>query len=249
MKIQLKTPAEIEIMRKGGAILAQILQNIKNNVTPGITTRTLNELAENLIRAYGVIASFKNYRGYPASICTSVNEEVVHAIPSDRILKTGDIISIDCGIQYQGLHVDATIIAYLSPLKAELYQLINIAEKALTEGIKMARNGNHVGDISHTIETIVKNAGYSIVKELTGHGVGHTLHEPPAIPNFGAAGSGAQLLTGTTLAIEPIINFGSADIKTNKDGWTIVTKDQSPSVQIEHTIVITESGPEILTAI
>lgn len=249
MSIIIKSPEELAIMKNNGQILAIILESLKKAVQPGIKTEDLNMLAEELINKYHVQSSFKNYRGYPSYICTSLNEEVVHSIPSKRVIHSGDIISIDCGIFSDGFHVDATVVAYLEPLSPEIKKFLATVEQALQNAINIAIPGNKVGDISFSIESTVKKEGYSPVKELTGHGVGRTLHEPPPIPNFGKKNAGPALVPGMTIAIEPIVNFGERYIETLPDGWTIVTRDRSPSIQIEHTIAITKNGNEILTKI
>lgn len=247
MSIILKTQEEIQIMREGGKILAEILETLKKHTKAGIKTKELNSLAEELMRKFGVEASFKNYRGYPASICISVNDEVVHGIPGEREIKKSDIISIDCGVFYKGLHTDSAITILIPPVKPDIKKFVKAVQQALENGIAMAIPGNHVGDISNTIQKTVEKEGYSPVRNFIGHGVGKFVHEDPQIPNFGKKGKGPVLKPGMTLAIEPIINMGERYTKVLPDKWTAVTKDGSLCAQIEHTIVVTNKKPEILT--
>lgn len=247
MSIILKTPEEIQVMHEGGKILAKILETLKTHTKAGVKTIELNNLAEELMREFGVEASFKNYRGYPASICTSVNEEVVHGIPGERELKEGDIISIDCGVFHKRLHTDAAITIFILPVAPEVKKFVKTVQQALENGIAEAIPGNHVGDISNAIQKTVEKEGYSPVRKFIGHGVGKFVHEDPQIPNFGKKGKGPVLKPGMTLAIEPIINMGKRYTKILSDKWTAVTVDGSLCAQIEHTVIVTNKKPEILT--
>lgn len=247
MNITLKSPEELKIMREGGKILAEILETLGEKATAGIETGFLDEEAEKLMKQYNVSASFKGYRGYPKSICTAVNEEIVHAIPGKRILKEGDILTIDCGVYHQGFHTDAAITIPIGTIRPEVAIFLKTTERALYETIDICKPGIHIGDISATIQKIIESKGFSPVHSLTGHGVGKNLHEPPMVPNFGNRGAGPALKPGMTLAIEPIVNMGKQYTQTRSDGWTIVTADGSLSCQFEHTIAITTTGAEILT--
>lgn len=245
--IKIKTAKEIEIMRLGGKILANCLKETAILAVPGASTFDLDFFAEKYIKDHGGIPSFKGYHGFPATLCTNLNNVVVHGIPrKDEILKEGDIISIDCGVIYKGLHTDATVLVGVGKISDIKKKFISVAEEALAKGIETIKPGSFVGRISEEIEhQIVKN-GYSVVTELTGHGVGRNLHEAPVIPNH-YEGKGPELAPGMTLAIEPIFAMGSPKIETLRDNWTIVTVDNSPAAQIEHTVLVTESGYEILT--
>lgn len=249
MEIPIKTPAEIETMRKCGRILSSLLQKLKENAKPGTTTLDLDTLALKICEEENVKPAFLGYKGYPAVICSSVNDEVVHAIPTKKELKPGDLLSIDCGIILDGMITDAAVSLVIEGEKnPEAENLIKVAEHALMSGIKQIRPGNKTGDIGFAIQKIVHKAGYHIVKELTGHGVGRKLHEPPIVNNYGKLGEGFTLKPGMTLAIEPIIATGTRFIKTLADNWTIVTRDHSLAIQVEHTVLITPQGNEILTA-
>jgi len=234
-------------MRISGKILSQILKKVKEKVKPGIKTIELNDYAESLMKEYKVVPSFKGYREYPAVICTSVNQQIVHAIPGNTVLQPGDIISIDAGVIYKDYHSDSTITVALDPITPENKKFIRTAEKALFNAIKVATMGTHIGDISYIIQKTIESAGYSIVKEFTGHGIGKNLHEQPIIPNFGKKGKGPALQSGMTIAIEPIAAMGKPHMQILADNWTAITKDNSNAVQVEHTILITPTGPEILT--
>lgn len=243
----LKTREEITIMREGGKILALILHELAKKIQPGITTEILNKEAENLFTAWKVEPSFKGYHGYPASICTSVNEEIVHAIPGKRLLLEGDIITLDAGVFHKGFHTDAAITVPVGAIKPEIKSFLKTVESSLYKAISLIRPGIKIGDLSEFIQKTVEGKGYSAVHDLTGHGIGKTLHEPPMIPNFGKKNTGLSLVPGMTIAIEPIVNMGQRFMKTLNDGWTIVTRDGSLSCQFEHTIAITTKGAEILT--
>ncbi len=248
--IIIKTKREIELMRKASAIVAEALLAIKGYVAPGVSTRELEEIAEDIIRTRGAKPAFKGYRGYPASICASVNDTVVHGIPSGSIvLKEGDIISVDLGVVYKGYIGDAAITVPVGEVKPEVKRLLEVTEKALYIGIKQAKVGRRVSDISHAIQEFVESKGYSVVRNFVGHGVGRSLHEDPQIPNFGPPGKGPKLKAGMTLAIEPMVNAGRYEVKVMEDGWTAKTVDGSLSAHFEHTVLVKKSGPEILTKI
>ncbi len=246
--IQIKSQREIELMRKAGHILEMTRQMLAEHVKPGISTHQLDQLAENFIVHLGATPSFKGYHGFPGSICTSVNEVVVHGIPSvKKILHEGDIITLDFGVNYKGYHADSATTYPVGQIKPEIKKLLDVTEKALYVGLEKAKPGNHVSDISHAIESFVKPHGYGIVEEFTGHGIGRELHEEPYVPNFGKANLGPILKPGMTFCVEPMINLGTKRIKVLTDNWTTVTTDHKPSAHFEHMIVITETGYEILT--
>lgn len=245
--ISIKTPEEIKLMREAGSILASVLAKLRTKVAPGITTEELNLYAEKSIIEKGGIPAFKGYHGFPKTLCTSINEEVVHSIPGNKALKDGDIISIDCGVIYKGYYSDAAITVGVGEIKESIKKFIEIGRKSLMAGISEARPGNHIGDISNAIQTTIEKNRYSVVRDLVGHGVGKNLHEEPQIPNFGAKGEGPQIKPGMTFAIEIMANMGRPEVITLQDGWTIVTRDNSLSMQVEHTVLITKNGNEILT--
>lgn len=246
--IPIKTSEEIAIMRRAGRVLKEALDLAGAAVRPGISTAELNRLAEEYICSHdGCSPAFKGYKGFPAALCTSVNEEVVHGIPSeDRILQEGDIIGIDCGVLFNGFYVDAARTFIVGKADHATYQFVKTVKEALTQAVKIIREGAHVGDISAIIQKIVERHGYSPVIECTGHGVGRELHEPPEILNSGSKGTGATLKAGMTLAIEPIANMGRSEVKTLDDRWTVVTADGSFSAHFEHTVLVTYNGSEIL---
>lgn len=245
--IVIKTPREIDSMRKAGKIVANTLEMIERHIKPGITTKELDEIAEDYILSQGALPSFKGYRGFPASICASINEEVVHGIPGLRVLKDGDIISIDVGAFIEGYHGDAARTFPVGEVTSEVLDLIEVTKQSFFEGIAFAKNGYRLSDISHAIQAHVEAKGFSVVRDYVGHGIGQRMHEDPQIPNYGPPGKGPRLRTGMALAIEPMVNLGGYEVKTLKDGWTVVTADGSPSAHYENTIVITDDGPEILT--
>lgn len=250
MAITIKTPEEIKIMRESGKILAQVLNDIKEYAEIGKTTKQLDQYAEKLMKKYNVEPSFKGYQGFPAILCTSVNEQVVHTIPSDYILKDGDILTVDCGVLHKGFHSDSAITILLGNVPEKTKEFVFVVRKALTEAIKKVKDGVNLNVIGSTIEKIVEGQhGYSVVKELTGHGIGRQLHEDPFIVNFREISPGPILKEGMTIAIEPIVAMGSNQILTLNDKWTIVTADKMPSCQWEHTVLVTKDGAEILTQI
>lgn len=249
MAIVVKTPEEIRLMREAGKILATILQALVEQVRPGIRTRDLDNLFAREVVKSGARSSFKGYRGFPASICTSVNEEVVHGIPGDRILCDGDIVSLDAGIIYKGFQGDAAVTVGVGQISDEAEHLIRVTEGALQAGIGAARHNSHLGDVSAAIQQYVESRGLSVVREYTGHGIGRQMHEDPQIPNYGNAGEGPVLAKGMTLALEPMVNAGVWNTRVKDDRWTVLTADGSLSAHFEHTIAITNGKAEVLTAV
>lgn len=248
MAVSIKSEREIELMRQAGKILAKVHEELGKAVRPGVSTWELNELGERLIRQHDCIPNFLNYHGYPASVCVSVNEEVVHGIPKkERILKEGDIVSLDAGLIYRGYHSDAARTHYVGQVSPEVQKLVEATRNSFYEGIKMAKAGNHLYDISNAIDAYISGFGYGIVRDLVGHGIGTNLHEDPQIPNFRQKRRGLKLQPGMTLAIEPMINMGRADVEWLDDDWTVVAEDGLPSAHYENTILITDGEPEILT--
>ncbi|MBT6068155.1 type I methionyl aminopeptidase [Candidatus Peregrinibacteria bacterium] len=248
MQTRIKTAEEIEAMRKGGKVLAGALKALEAFVKPGITGKQIDEFTENYIKDHGMTPGFKGYRGFPGTVCLCINDVVVHGIPnSNQIIRDGDIVTIDCGVIYQGLYTDSAVTYIIGNALEETVKFVKKVQKALYEGIKQIKPGRRLGDIGHTIEKAVKKEGYHIVRELVGHGIGEHLHEDPHVPNFGKKNTGMALKPGMTFAIEPIVGLETGEIKTLKDGWTIVTPDRSLSCQWEHTVLITHNGYEILT--
>lgn len=248
MSIAIKTEQEIQLMRESCRLLADVFQNLEKAIRPGISTMEINILGDQLIRKHGCIPNFLHYNGYPASICVSVNDEVVHGIPrKNHILKEGDIVSLDAGLIYQGYHSDMARTFGVGRISPEAQQLIDATRQSFFEGIKMARAGNHLHEISNAIDAYIKPFGYGIVRDLVGHGIGTHLHEEPQVPNFAQLKRGPKLRAGMTLAIEPMINMGRADVEWLDDDWTVVTEDGSWSAHYENTILVTEGEPEILT--
>ena len=246
--IHRKSAAEIAIMQEGGRVVAKVLQRMKEVVKPGITTMDIAEDADHMARTLGVVPAFKGYNGYPAVICVSVNEEVVHGIPSrSRVLKDGDIVGLDFGALYNGFYADAAVTLSVGETLPETLRLLEVTRDALYIGIEAAIVGNRIGDISHAVQSHVEKNGLSVVKVFVGHGIGRNLHEEPQVPNYGDSQWGVRLKKGMTLAIEPMVNAGSDDVRVLDDGWTAVTSDGSLSAHFEHTIAVTENGPKILT--
>lgn len=248
MSVTIKSKTEIELMREAGKILARTHEELEKAIKPGISTYEIDRLGEEIIRSYGCIPSFLHYQGYPASICVSVNDEVVHGIPSkNRILQEGDIVSLDAGVIYKGYHSDAARTHAVGEISKETKRLIDVTRESFFEGIKFAVNGNHLADISRAIQNYVESNGYSVVRDLVGHGIGKNLHEDPQIPNFAGKRRGIRLRPGMTLAIEPMVNGGRYEVNWLDDDWTVVTRDGSLSAHYENTVLITEDGPEILS--
>lgn len=248
--IILKSPREIEIMRKANQIVAKTHQYLKELISPGISTAEIDKKGEAFIKKHGAEPSFKGYRGYPASVCISINDEVVHGIPSkNRFLKEGDIVSLDIGTFYKGFCGDAARTFPVGEVSKQAQKLMNVTTEALEKGIKKAVCKNHLSDISHAVQTYAEKNKFSVVREYVGHGIGRDMHEAPQIPNFGSPGHGPVLKEGMTLAIEPMVNIGDYKVKTLDDNWTVVTKDGSLSAHFEHTIAVTKNGPEILSKV
>lgn len=248
MSVTIKSPREIELMREAGRILAQVHDELGKIIRPGISTYEIDKEGEKMIRDFGCVPSFLNYNGYPASICVSVNEEVVHGIPSKkRILKDGDIVSLDAGVVYQGYHSDAARTHAVGRISAEAQKLIEVTRQSFFEGIKYAGPGNYLHDISNAVDGYASGFGYGVVRDLVGHGIGTHLHEDPQIPNYRQKSRGIRLTAGMTLAIEPMINAGTYKVCWLDDDWTVVTKDGALSAHYENTVLITEDGCEILS--
>lgn len=245
--IHIKTSEEIEAMREGGRILAEILHELALAAKIGMRTEELNIKAEALMAKFNVAPSFKGYHGFPGVICTSVNEEVVHAIPGKRVLQDGDIISIDGGVIHKGFHTDAAVTIMLGNVKPEVRIFVKTVAQSFEKGLAAIKPGAHIGDIGCAIQQWIESHGYSVVRDFIGHGVGRNLHEEPEVPNFGKKGKGPALIPGMVIAVEPIIAMGARFIDILGDKWTAVTRDSKPACQIEHTIAITSSGYEVLT--
>ena len=248
--ITIKSTREIELMREASQILVQTRQALFEMIQPGASTEALDQIADRTIRTLGGIPSFKDYEGYPKSICTSVNDVVIHGIPSKKvILKEGDIISIDIGVNVKGYHADSAFTYPVGKISDEAQKLLDITEKALYIGIEQAFPGNHVSNIGHAIEQYIKPYGYGIVETFTGHGIGKDLHEAPQVLNYGPKNQGPKLKPGMTICIEPMVNLGTKDVQVLQDGWTVVTKDKRLSAHFEHMVLITEDGCEIMTTL
>jgi len=245
--IILKGRREIELMRRAGRVVAEVLAVLEKHIAPGVTTLELNRIAEEALSRRGAIPAFKGYRGFPASICVAINQEVVHGIPSLKKLAEGDIISIDIGAIVEGYYGDAAATFPVGSIDEEKERLLKVTREALWQGIKQAVAGNRLSDISHAIQKHVESNGFSVVRDYVGHGIGREMHEDPQVPNFGPPGRGPRLRPGMTLAIEPMVNAGTHEVITLSDGWTVVTADGKPSAHFEHTVAITEEGPDVLT--
>ncbi|NTW76177.1 MAG: type I methionyl aminopeptidase [Syntrophaceae bacterium] len=243
----LKLPEEIERARASSQIVAEVLNKLRDKVKPGVATKELDRFAEEIALKRGAKPAFKGYRGYPYSLCTSVNEEVVHGMPSERMLKEGDIISLDFGVFYKGFFGDAAITLPVGKIAGNAQKLIEVTEQSLYAGIEQAKEGNRLGDISSSVQQIVEAPGFSVVRDFVGHGIGRNLHEDPQIPNYGKKGRGIELKSGMILAIEPMVNQGDYKVIILKDGWTVVTEDGKLSAHFEHSVAITENGPDILS--
>lgn len=245
--ITLKSDSQVKLMREAGRIVAETHDLLAKMIAPGVTTQELDKAAEDYIRRRGAVPAFKGYNGFPASICASVNEEVVHGIPGLRKLQSGDIISIDIGAVKNGYVGDSAVSHPVGIVSAEKLKLLEVTRESLKEGLKYASPGNRLSDISHAVQGFVEKHGFSVVRDYVGHGIGREMHEEPQIPNFGRAGHGPRLEKGMTLAVEPMVNMGTYKVRTLLDNWTVVTQDGQCSAHFEHTIAITQSGPEILT--
>ncbi len=248
--IVLKTDREMKVMKEACRISAEALKLVGSAVEPGVTTAELDRLAEEYIRKQGAVPNFKNYEGYPATACISINNEVIHGIPSSkRRIKAGDIVSVDLGAKYDGYNGDNAATFACGDISDEAKRLMDVTRESLYEGISAARAGGRIGDIGYAVQSYVEARGYSVVRQFVGHGIGTQMHEAPEVPNFGTKGRGVRLLPGMTIAIEPMINIGTPDVKVMPDGWTVLTKDGSLSAHFEHTVAITTEGPKILTVV
>lgn len=249
--VRTKSPRELDRMRESCRIVAEVLRLVEGRVRPGVTTEELDATAEEFIRSQGAVPAFKGYgqpsNPFPATLCTSVNEEVVHGIPGRRVLQDGDIVSVDVGVQKGGWYGDAARTFAVGKVDSEVRRLLRVTEESLELGIAGMRHGNRVHDISAAVQQHVEAAGFSVVRDLCGHGVGKDLHEEPSVPNFGKRGTGALLVDGMTLAIEPMVNAGGWQVNVLEDGWTVVTRDGKPSAHFEHTVALVNGQPEILT--
>jgi len=245
--ITLKSAREIETMRRSGKITSKVLTDLMKAVRPGVTTKFLDEMAERGIRELGGVPTFQGYHGYPASICASVNDEVVHGIPGDYVLKEGDLLSIDIGTTFEGYVSDTAVTVGVGNISQAAQKLLDVTQECLMVGIAQMQRGNHLGDIGAAVQQHAESHGYGVVRELVGHGVGVAMHEEPQVPNYGKAGTGIELRSGLVLAIEPMITQGDFKVEILKDGWTVVTADGKLAAHFEHTIAVTDDGPKILT--
>ena len=245
--ITIKSSGEIELMRKANLIVRDTLDMLRDKIKVGMTTKQLDRLAHDYIVKQNAIPSFLGYSGYPASVCISINEEVVHGIPSERIIKEGDLVSIDCGSIYKGYNGDAARTFLMEGADEEKVQLAKVTEQSFFEGMKVLKAGARLVDLGHAIQSYAESFGYGVVRAMVGHGIGRDMHEDPEVPNYGVAGRGLRLKAGMTIAVEPMINAGTYDVEMLSDGWTIVTKDNRPSAHYENTVLITEDGVEILS--
>ncbi len=246
--IVLKSKAEIEKMRRSNQVVAEVMKALAEMVRPGVTTKELDRVAEELIRKHGGTPAFLGYRGFPGTLCTSINEEVVHGIPSPkRVLKEGDVVSIDCGVVLDGFYGDHAITFAVGQIAPRTQRLLEITNEALMKGIAQMVVGNRLGDVGAAVQTHVEAEGFGVVRDYVGHGVGRNLHEEPQVPNYGQPGTGLRLKAGMVLAIEPMVNEGTADVKLLSDDWTVVTADGKASAHFEHSVAITENGPDILS--
>lgn len=247
--IILKSPEEIEKMAKANQIVAQVLLKLKEVVAPGMTTNDLDKMAEKIIRKAGGIPTFIGYRGFPKSLCTSINEEVVHGIPSNRTLLEGDIVGIDCGVTYEGFVGDSAVTVPVGKISPEAEKLLQVTKESLDKGIEMVVEGNRIGDIGYAVQSYAESHGYSVVRDFVGHGIGRRMHEEPQVPNFGKKGTGPRIKVGMVLAIEPMVNKGTWEVQVLEDKWTVVTKDRQLSAHFEHSIACTDKGPRVLSQI
>jgi len=247
--IKIKSTKEVDILRKAGRILSSIILQLQSSLKSGMSTKDMDILAEDLIRKNHVTAAFKGYRGFPGVACISVNEAVVHGIPGKRIVKDGDIVSLDIGIIHEGYYSDTAVTVPIGKITADTKRLLDVTQSSLMLGIEQARVGNRLSDISYAVQSFVEMHGFSVVRDFVGHGIGRSLHEEPEIPNYGKPGHGPVLQAGMVFAIEPMVNVGTHRTRILNDGWTVVTEDGKLSAHFEHSIVITEKGPEILTAL
>ncbi len=247
--VYLREPSEIDLIREAAQVVGRTLKMLREHVRPGITTAELDRIAEAYIRSQGAEPAFKGYRGFPASICPSVNEQVVHAIPGGTKLKEGDIIGLDVGVRKNGYYGDAAVTYPVGAIDDEAQKLLDVTRESLAAGIAQARPGNRVGDIGHAVQAVAEANGFSVVRTLVGHGIGREMHEEPQVPNYGQPARGPRLLAGQVIAIEPMVNIGGPDVVTGKDGWTVLTRDGLRSAHFEHTVAIGPDGPEILSQV
>jgi methionyl aminopeptidase len=245
--VKLKSTEEIGRIRESAKVVAETLGYMKGFMNPGITTRELDEKADTFIRDHGGVPSFLGYMGYPASVCISINEEVVHGIPGNRVIREGDIVGIDVGVVRDGYHGDAAWTFAVGDVSEEVTRLLDVGQECLMKGIDAFRIGNRIGDVGHAIQSHAESSGYGVVRTLVGHGIGEKLHEDPQVPNYGSPGEGTRLRPGMVCAIEPMITMGGWEVETLSDQWTIVTRDKSLAVHFEHTVALTDGGPEILS--
>ena len=245
--ITIKTEEEIKIMKEGGKILASVIKEIEKQSVPGITTKELDRAAEALILKHGAKPAFKGYDGFPFSLCASVNENIVHGLPSNYVLKSGDILKLDLGVLYKGYNTDMAVTVAVGDVSFEAKRLINVTKKSLRLGIKKTKIGNTIGDIGNTVQRCIEDQGFGVVKDLCGHGIGKSVHEDPRIPNFGKRGSGDKLVEGMVICIEPMVTMGDWHLRKADDGYGYATRDNSLTAHFEHTIVVTKKGPRVLT--
>lgn len=249
MPVVLKSPADLERMRAAGAVVASVHERLRGLVQPGITTRELDAIAYDTIAAAGGTPSFLNYRGYPSSICASVNEEILHGIPGDRVLQNGDVLSLDLGVYLDGFHGDAAVTIPVGIVEPRVLELVETAEECFWAGFRALKVGGRIGDAGSVIQALAESRGFGVVRDYAGHGVGRKMHEEPTVPNFGRPGSGSQLRVGMTFALEPMLTLGSHETRVLPDNWTVVTTDGSPAAHHEHTVAIAADGPVILTGV
>ncbi len=245
--IYLKTAEEIELMRHAAQLVSKTLGLVASEIKDGVTLKHLDKIAEEFIRDNGGVPIFKGYNNFPASLCLSMNEQVVHGIPTDKVLKSGDIISVDCGVKKQGFVGDHAYTFCCGEIKQEVRDLVRVTKESLYMGIEQVKNGNRIGDVSFAIQQHAEKHGYGVVRELVGHGLGKSLHEKPEVPNYGKRGNGPKIQNGLTIAIEPMINLGTKDVKQLNDGWTIITKDKKPSAHFEHDVALVNGKADILS--
>ncbi len=238
---------ELKLIRASSRIVAEVLKKLTKLIKPGVTTAELDKIAEEMIRKRGGTPAFKGYKGFPATICASINEEIVHGIPGFRVVKEGDIISVDIGVEYKGFFGDSAITVAVGEISSDIHKLLRVTREALFKGIEKVRAGNRLSDISHAVQSHVEKNGFSVVRDFVGHGIGSNLHEEPQIPNFGKPKQGPRLKPGMVLAIEPMVNMGTFEVEVQEDNWTAVTRDGQPSAHFEHTIIVTDGEPEIIT--
>ena len=245
--ITLKTTEEIELLRENNLLVSATLAEVAKHIAPGVTTNELDRIAEEFIRSHGAVPGFLGYNGFPNTLCVSVNDEVVHGIPSDYVLQNGDIISVDCGTILKGFYGDSAYTFAVGEISPETQKLLDVTKEALYKGVAQAKAGNRVGDISAAVQKHAESNGFSVVRDLTGHGLGRKMHEEPEVPNFGVKGRGPVLKTGMVICIEPMINAGSKNVITERDGWTVRTRDRKPSAHYEFAVAVGAKGPDVLT--